>query len=372
MNDKVYVINFSNKIIMDKIMANETTQQHLIGRLPRLLGSGVDYNDAIEVITNMNEVVDWSKGWEKAGERHQIRGDKAFEAGDLITAGEAYFRATISFHTGQSGNVEDPDEKLRVQTLQRKAYLKAMPYLNPKTERIVVPFENIEFPGNLRLPVNYSNKPVPCVLLNAGADSTKEEFFTLENEFLKRGLATCAFDGPGQGMTWQKMKLRPDFESPVGAVLNILENRPEIDSSRLGIWGRSMGGYAAPRVAAYDKRIKACISLGGYFDMISFWDTSSEVLLDILQFAFGATDRNNAREIAHGFTLKSSAEHITCPLLIVHSDQDNICPYSEAEKMLATVGKNAELVMFKGGNHCCDNKPAEVRPMMADWMSKQL
>ena len=133
-----------------------------------------------------------------------------------------------------------------------------------------------------------------------------------------------------------------------------------------------MGGYAAPRVAAYDKRIKACISLGGYFDMISFWDTSSEVLLDILQFAFGATDRNNAREIAHGFTLKSSAEHITCPLLIVHSDQDNICPYSEAEKMLATVGKNAELVMFKGGNHCCDNKPAEVRPMMADWMSKQL
>ena len=109
-------------------MTYETTQQHLIGRLPRLLGSGVDYNDATEVITNMKEVADWSNGWEKVGHKHEIRGDEALALGNLITAGEAYFRATISFHTGQSGNVENPDEKLRVQTLQRKAYLKAMPH----------------------------------------------------------------------------------------------------------------------------------------------------------------------------------------------------------------------------------------------------
>ena len=162
-----------------------------------------------------------------------------------------------------AGNVENPSEKLRVQTLQREAYLKAMPYLQPPSERISITFEDIEFPGNLRLPLNFNSNPLPCVLLNAGADSTKEEFFTLENEYLRRGLATCAYDGPGQGMTWQQMKLRPDFESPVGAVLDYLETRPELDKNKFGIWGRSMGGYAAPRVAAHDKRIKACIALGG-------------------------------------------------------------------------------------------------------------
>lgn len=352
-------------------MTDESTRQHLIGRLPRLIGSGVDYNDAMGVISNMKEVADWSRGWEAVGERHEARGDAALAAGNTVTAGEAFFRAAISFHTGQAGNVENPAEKLRVQTRQREAYLKAMPHLRPPTERIAVPFEEIEFPGNLRRPEG-GNPPYPCVLLNAGADSTKEEFFTLENEFLKRGLATCAFDGPGQGMTWQQMKLRPDFEAPVGAVLDVLEKRPEIDAKRFGMWGRSMGGYAAPRVAAHDKRIAACIALGGFFDMGSFWDNSSTALLDILQFAFGAADRTEARERARRFTLSGSAEKVACPVLVVHSDGDEICPLSEAERTAATIGDNAELIVFEGGNHCCDNMPAVVRPLMADWMAKQL
>ena len=353
-------------------MTDESTRQHLIGRLPRLIGSGVDYNDAMGVIANMKEVADWSRGWEGVGERHEARGDEALAAGNTVTAGEAYFRAAISFHTGQAGNVEDPDEKLRVQTRQREAYLKAMPHVQPPSERIEIPFEEIEIPGNLRLPDGAGDGPHACVLLNAGADSTKEEFFTLENEFLKRGLATCAFDGPGQGMTWQKMKLRPDFEAPVGAVLDVLEKRPEIDAKRFGIWGRSMGGYAAPRVAAHDQRIKACIALGGYFDMATFWDTSSDVLLDILQFSFGAENRTQARERARRFTLSGAAEKVACPVLVVHSDGDEICPLSEAERTATTIGDNAELVVFEGGNHCCDNMPAVVRPLMADWMAGQL
>ena len=350
-------------------MADDQTREHLISRLPRLLGSGVDYNDAMQVIAGMNEVADWSRGWEAAGARHEARGEKALAAGNTVTAGEAFFRAAISFHTGQSGNVEDPDEKFRVQTRQREAYLKAMPHLRPPTERIEIPFEDILFPGNLRLP--HGDGPFPCVLLNAGADSTKEEFFTLENEFLKRGMATCAYDGPGQGMTWREMKLRGDFEAPVGAVLDALEARTEIDTDRLGIWGRSMGGYAAPRVAAHDPRIRACIALGGYFDLQGFWDTSSHVLLDILQFAFGAENRATAREKAGDFSLVGIAENIACPLLVVHSDGDEICPLPEAERM-AHEAPNAELIVFEGGNHCCDNMPALVRPLMADWMAGQL
>ena len=73
--------------------------------------------------------------------------------------------------------VADPAEKLRVQTRQREAYLKAMPHVRPPAERIEIPFEEIEFPGNLRLPENGANGgasgsggPFPCVLLNAGAD----------------------------------------------------------------------------------------------------------------------------------------------------------------------------------------------------------
>ena len=61
-------------------MTDDSTREHLIGRLPRLIGSGVDYNDAMTVIADMKEVADWSRGWEAAGERHLKRGDEALAA----------------------------------------------------------------------------------------------------------------------------------------------------------------------------------------------------------------------------------------------------------------------------------------------------
>ena len=53
--------------------------------------------------------------------------------------------------------------------------------------------------GNLRRPPGLDRPPL--VLLIAGLDSTKEEFFAVENIFLARGLATFSLDGPGQGET---------------------------------------------------------------------------------------------------------------------------------------------------------------------------
>ena len=91
-----------------------------------------------------------------------------------------------------------------------------------------------------------------------------------------------------------------------------------------------------------------------------------------LQFAFGAEDRTQARERARRFTLSGAAENIECPVLVVHSDGDEICPLTEAQRTATTIGDNAELVVFEGGNHCCDNMPAVVRPLMADWIAGQL
>ena len=51
--------------------------------------------------------------------------------------------------------------------------------------------------GNLRRPAG-ADRP-PLVLLIAGLDSTKEEFFAAENVFLARGMATFSLDGPGPG-----------------------------------------------------------------------------------------------------------------------------------------------------------------------------
>jgi len=104
------------------------------------------------------------------------------------------------------------------------------------------------------------------VIVLGGLESTKEESYRFENLCLARGLATCTFDGPGQGEMYFQAKLRPDFHRFRSAVLDWLEKRPEIDADRIGIISRSLGGFYAIHSAAHDPRFKACVCWGVLFD----------------------------------------------------------------------------------------------------------
>lgn len=345
-------------------------QEKALFHLPRLLASGVDHNDFLLALNGLAEWSDWPKAWERMASQHEKLGDDAISEGRTISAGEAYARAAVYYHTGQAVLFEDPEEKARLQMRQHAASRKGMPHLRPPILPLEISFEDITFPANLRIPIGTTR--APCVVLNAGADSTKEEFHTLENEFLKRGLATCSYDGPGQSLTWRKQKLRPDFEKPVGAIFDALEQHPRIDADRFGIWGRSMGGYAAPRVAARDKRVKACISAGGFFDLLDTWDRAPFALHEALRFAFGSESFEAARERSKDFTLAGILDQTLCPTLIIHSGADKVMRASEAERIRDAAGPAAELVIFPAGSHVCDNIPYKVRPLMTDWMARQL
>ena len=126
---------------------------------------------------------------------------------------------------------------------------------------------------------------------------------------------------------------------------------------------------AAPR-SAQEPRIKAAISAGGCFDFGDLWDSFPSGVHEALGYGYGAKDAAEARAIAQTFTLKGVK--IDCPLLVVHSGQDTVCPVEESEKIAAVAGSKAEMVIYPEGNHVCDNIPYKVRPLMADWMADKL
>ena len=351
---------------MSTDLLSETIEQ----RFPRLIVSGVDYNDARIALSRIKKMDDWMPEWVRLGEMHEALGEAAFGDGRTVTAGAAYRRAAIYYHTGQSVYFADADKKYRIQERQQEVYRKALPHLQPPGATIMVDFEGIAFPGNLRLPAGA--RPAPCVLLNPGGDSTKEEFSTLEDEFLSRGVATFSYDGPGQSTTWRLMKLRHDFEKPVGAVIDALSRRKEIDAHRIGIWGRSFGGYAAPRAASFEHRLKACISIGGFYDMGAIWERFPASVKETVQFAFAAASPEETRARAAACSLSGVLGNMRCPFLIVHSGRDVVCPVEDSERMRHEAGGPTRLEIFAEGNHVCDNIPYKVRPLMADWMAEQL
>jgi pimeloyl-ACP methyl ester carboxylesterase len=115
--------------------------------------------------------------------------------------------------------------------------------------------------ANLRRPPG-ADRPSLVILL-PGLDSTKEEFFRWEDVFLARGVATVSLDGPGQGETGYHTHIRPDYEVAPAALLDHLQDRPDLDLDRVGVVGVSLGGYYAPRTAAFEPRVKAVCAIGG-------------------------------------------------------------------------------------------------------------
>jgi Xaa-Pro aminopeptidase len=80
---------------------------------------------------------------------------------------------------------------------RRSSAATALPLLDPPGERVAIPYEGRQLYGNLRKPAGAAKPPV--VVMCMGLDSAKEEMDDHENRFLARGMATLAFDGPGQG-----------------------------------------------------------------------------------------------------------------------------------------------------------------------------
>jgi len=85
---------------------------------------------------------------------------------------------------------------------------------------------------------------------------------------VQRGYNCLIFEGPGQGQVIREQKIvfRPDWETVVTPVIDFALRLPVVDPQRIALMGRSMGGYLAPRAAAFEHRIKALMADGGVYD----------------------------------------------------------------------------------------------------------
>src|SRR5215472_11964872 len=182
---------------------------------PRFTAQGVDPGDFSRVTAGIESWKEWLGAWRDNGDLHAGLARDAAERGRLRTAGEAWIRAAVSYHFGKFVWMLDMDAHDAVAGQAVEAMYRGLDLLDPSAERIEIPFGGVAMVGNLRKPPGVDRPPL--VLLIAGLDSTKEEFFAVENTFLARGLATFSLDGPGQGESARAVKIRPDFEAPVAA-----------------------------------------------------------------------------------------------------------------------------------------------------------
>jgi 2,6-dihydroxypseudooxynicotine hydrolase len=336
---------------------------------PRFMAQGVDYNDFIRTTSQIERWEDWLDGWSANGEMHESLAREAEAQGRLRTAGEALVRAALSFHFAKFVWLVDPSRHRQASDRAVAALRAAHRFLDPGAERIETPFDGGTMVGNLRRPAG--TEAPPLALLLPGLDSTKEEYFHWENVFLARGLATLSMEGAGQGETGYHTHIRPDYEVAVSTMLDALSGRDDLDLDRVGIVGVSLGGYYAPRAAAFEPRLKAAVAIGGPYDFGECWSGLPAITREAFIHHSGAKDDSDAHRKAGQLNLGGVLSNVSQPLLVVFGKLDRLIPWEHADRMAAEA-PGAELVMYPEGNHVCNNIPYKYRPRVGDWIKERL
>jgi 2,6-dihydroxypseudooxynicotine hydrolase len=184
-------------------------------------------------------------------------------------------------------------------------------------------------------------------------------------------MATLSLDGPGQGETGYHTHIRQDYEVGPTAMIDHLAGRDDLDVDRVGAVGVSLGGYYAPRTAAFEPRVRAACAIGGSHTFGEFWDDLPSLTRETFVHHSGARDAEEGRAIASSLTLGGVLPKVTQPLLVIFGKQDRLIPFEQAERVAAEA-PNAELVMYPEGNHVCNNVPYRYRPLAADWTAERL
>ncbi|MER8188640.1 alpha/beta fold hydrolase [Kitasatospora sp. NPDC094015] len=234
---------------------------------------GADFG---EVVATGERIVEgdydsWHTEWLATADRVAEEAERALKAGHKVSARDGFLRASNYYRSAEfflHGNPCDPRHD-HAYDRSVACFRAAAALFTPVIEPVEIPYEGTTLPGYLYR-VDTSGTPRPTVIMHSGFDGTAEEMhFGGAMAAVERGYTVLAFDGPGQPgpLHHQGLVFRTDWENVITPVIDFAETLPEVDNNRIALLGSSMGGLLAPRAAAFEHRLAACIAVDGVFDL---------------------------------------------------------------------------------------------------------
>lgn len=215
-----------------------------------------------------DDVYSWPREWRKTAERLRELARDSEAAGHRLAASQAYLRAATYLRAALHRYPEPKDADVVALARDEVACFEAYLRLSGRDAAPVsIPYEGGALPGYFfRSPGAGGRAPV--IIAHQGRDAWAEDNLHLANAANERGYHALLFDGPGMGkvLRLQGLPFRPDWERVVTPVVDFVIARPDVDASRLALIGISMGGYLAPRAAAFEHRLKLLVANPGVHD----------------------------------------------------------------------------------------------------------
>jgi dienelactone hydrolase len=343
---------------------------------------GADINECVRTAGRIGErrdVDSWSEEWARTASDVAGWGRAEQNKDHALTAQQALFRAFNYYRTADFFLDPSDPRKRELYGEGVECFSDAARSHVPAIEPVAIPYEGAVLTGYFCHADGAGIEPGPAVLYLGGADSWAEELFFLGgNQITTRGMNLLIVDTPGRGSALRLHNLvsRYDYEVPVRACIDYLCSRKDVDATRLGLMGVSMGGYYAPRAAAFEPRVKALCAWSGCWNILNDIYDHYPPIQKQLQWVVGARDDADAQKRLATFTLEGVADRIACPTLITHGEDDFIMAVEGAQRLFEALRCPKEFRLWRreegGSVHLSYDNISIVVPFMADWMKDRL
>jgi dienelactone hydrolase len=326
--------------------------------------------------------------WVKVAETLIALADEDAEAGHGFSASDKLERAALYLLVAERMQAQGSPGRTETYARALAAFERSTGLGKLNRERVEVPL------GLGAMPALWTRAPgkgrKPAVVYCNGLDSTKELLYSsrLPEALARRGISTLCVDQPGTGETLrlQGLPVDPHSENWASKAVDWLEAQADVDPSRIGMTGISLGGHFAPRAVAFERRFASGAVWGANHNWREVQDRRLKREGENpvphywahVMWAFGAADMDDFLAKSSAMTLEGVMERIAVPFLVTHGAKDRQISLDYAHQSYDRLvnSPRRELKIFterEGGiEHVGADNMSYGRDYIADWFADTL
>jgi alpha-beta hydrolase superfamily lysophospholipase len=364
--------------------------------------AGGDTGEAMQAVSQIKagDAQGWYHAWNAAGDRAR---DLASRTNDSISKGNALLRAHTYYRTAEF--FLSPRDPIRAAIWKKNVdtFYAGLDTLAVVHERLTVAYGEhhlnaVYYPG----PAGAETRPLLVVV--GGYDSTMEELYlSVGAAALRHGYAVLTYEGPGQGsvIREQKLAFESAWEKPNGAVLDTFL-ATHAHPAKIVLLGESLGGYLAPRAAAFDLRIDGVVAFDVFYDgyavatrnvpQFAFWlrqhgytgilkflaglgtDPGAAWAQENGMWVFGVNDPFAVLDAFRAYRLAPVSPLIKADVLMFAGSDDHFVPADQLDQFRTSLthARSVTAILFDrpsgGSQHCQIGAPSVWQAALFDWL----
>ena len=128
---------------------------------------------------------------------------------------------------------------------------------------------------------------------------------------------------------------REDSVKDIGALLDWIATEPDLDASRVAVYGGSYGGYMVLASAVhYSDRLKAAVDIVGISNFVTFLQNTKDYRRDLRRVEYGDERDEDMRAFLERISPSNNVEKIKVPMFVIQGENDPRVPVTEAVQIV--------------------------------------